>query len=311
MLKTGICTINDLQAKNTRLSIFNKPKKASITLYEQACREQNADYLTQRILLLFADERGAYKRTYSARFEQFDQEISNILQRNFDLEQSITIHDAGVSDGRTAVDFFHKINQYFSQLKFTASDYNPTIKIINKGRLHLALTESNQLLEIFYPPFVFNIIKRDSYRHYPLNHAIRKIIELFMVRPILKDYKNGKLAAKKLFLFAPTAINLAKDNNNFNLAQHDILQDFTQQYNVIRAMNVLNLSYFTDEQFPTIVNNIFKGLKDNGLLITGSNQEADTTVDGAVYKKSANGFELLWQSGNGSPIHSFIANYNN
>lgn len=149
-----------------------------------------------------------------------------------------------MSDGRTYIDFFTKVNVLFPKIQFTASDFNPTIKILEKERLKVALTESNQLLEITYSPFIFNMVKRDSYRHYPLNHIIRKFIEFFLVTPLIKSYLKGTVKAKRFFLFTPSAVNLEKKNQHFNLSQHDVLNPFKEKYTFIRAINVLNQSYF-------------------------------------------------------------------
>ena len=211
MLKTGIHSLRDLiSGKEDNTLLRKELKNVSISLYEAACAENNADTLTQRILLLFSDARGAYKRTYAKRFDAFDKKICEILKQNMNSTDRVKAHDVGVSDGRTSVDFFNKVYVQFPQIQFTASDYNPTIKILEKGRLKVALTESNRALEITYPPFVFNAVKRDSYRHYPLNHIIRKIIERFMVAPLIKSYEKGMVQAKQVFLFAPSAINLQK-----------------------------------------------------------------------------------------------------
>ncbi len=310
MLKTGIHSLRDLKSGKKDCTFFRKElKNASISLYEAACAEKNADSLTQRILLLFSDRRGAYKRTYSKRFNLFDKKVYEILKQKFRSMDSIKAHDVGVSDGRTSVDFFTKVYVLFPKIQFTASDYNPTIKILKTKRLKVALTESNQLLEITYSPFVFNAVKRDSYRHYPLNHVIRKIIELFLVAPLLRSYQKGIVKAKSVFLFAPSAINLQKKNQHFNLSQHDVLNPFKETYTFIRAMNVLNPSYFSNDDFQKIVQHMYDGLENNGLLITGSNQEANSTVDGAVYKKNKNGFGLVWTSGKGSQIHDHLIEF--
>ena len=139
MLKTGIHSLRDLISGKGDSTLFRKElKNVSISLYGAACSEKNADTLTQRILLLFSDARGAYKRTYAKRFDSFDQKVCEILRQNRDSIECIKAHDVGVSDGRTSVDFFNKLHALFPQIQFAASDYNPTIKILEKGRLKLA-----------------------------------------------------------------------------------------------------------------------------------------------------------------------------
>ena len=73
-------------------------------------------------------------------------------------------------------------------------------------------------------------------------------------------------------------------------------------------MNILNLSYFTKDEFNTIINNIYDCLELDGLFVTGSNQDAGTRVNGAIYKKTSDGFNLIHCEGSGSIIKEQIEN---
>lgn len=310
MIKTGIINIkNMLHDKGT--TCFRKElKNISITLYDQILGQPNAEELAERLLFLCVDERGVYKRTYTKRFEEFDNAVVNFLQQHFiDPKLSLFIRDVGVSDGRTSIDFFAKVSCIFPDVKFNASDYSPKVYILEKGKLKVAISHTDKLLEITYPPFVFNVIKLDSYLYYPLNHIMRFIIKYFMVTPLLKTYKLGNIQARELLLFSPTVLNLAKQDQRFNLSQHNLLLPFNEQSNIIRVMNLLNPCYFKESEFNCVLKNIYSGLLENGLFIIGSNQEAGTLVHGGIYQKRNNHFKKLWRSGNGSAINQKILNY--
>ncbi|MFM8454083.1 MAG: hypothetical protein ACKOAD_03755 [Gammaproteobacteria bacterium] len=77
----------------------------------------------------------------------------------------------------------------------------------------------------------------------------------------------------------------------------------------IRAMNVLNISYFSNDEFSQVMRNLYEVLTENGLLITGSNQEAGTLVNGGIYQKAGGGFLKIFNSGEGSPIESILLNF--
>ncbi len=309
MLKTGICNLSQIKNGVKFKDLFGKEKNLSITLYDQICQESNADELAERILLLFSDERGAYKRTYAKRFEEFDQASLGHIKGYFEEKTSLYIHDAAVSDGRTAVDFFEKTKELFPKLEYLASDFNPKVYVLEKGRLKVTVSHTAKILEVLWPPFVFNTIKRDSWRYYPLNHFIRLAIQYFIVPSLINSYQRGELKAKELMLFAPSALNRARTDQRFILGTHNLLQPFNRQYHIIRAMNVLNISYFTKNEFFQVLRNIHSGLLNDGLFITGSNQDAGSLVNGGVYKKTANGFEQIWQSGTGSPIANYISQF--
>jgi len=305
MIKTGVTNLN--QVKNKKFATFlNKDKKISITLYRDIQSFPDADNLSERILLLFSDERGAYKRTYQKRFEAFDLAVIKMLQK---LPPPQTFHDCGVSDGRTALDFFEKMVAIFPEIHYFASDYNPCVFVIEKGKLKVTLSHTGKVLEILFTPFVFNKIKRDSFRHYPLNHLILFFIEKFWVNSLIKQYQEGLVKARELLLFAPKVLQKAQTDKRFRLGQHDLLQPFKEPACIIRAMNVLNPSYFSENEFAQVIRNLYEGLKDKGLLITGSNQEAGTIVNGGIYQKKGNGFSKVFSSGEGSPMESLLLNF--
>ena len=310
MLKFGIHSKNQIKKQEKFTSLLGQDKKISITLYDQIIEESNADELAERILLLFADERGAYKRTYQKRFEDFDKVVLTCLKKNFKNGASLTFHDVAVSDGRTALDFFEKMSQEFTNIQYTASDYNPKVYVVEKGKCKVTLSHSGKILEILFPPFVFNVIKRDSIRHYPINHLIRLIVERFIADPLVKKYHLKKIPAKELLLFAPRVLNASRNDVRFKLLQHNLLEPFDKSAHVIRAMNVLNTSYFSEEEFLKVLKHIYEGLEDGGIFITGSNQGAGSIVNGGVYKKDDKGFEKVWESGEGSPVDQLIVNFN-
>ncbi len=310
MFKTGIYNINQITTKNSNLkNIFGDDKDISITLYEQIQQLANADEVAERILLLFKDERGAYKRTYIKRFEQFDLMILEYLQNIFKSEEYLVIHDAGVSDGRTALDLFNKIAMIFPNCKYIASDYNAKVYIITKNKCQVTMSHTGKMLEIVWPPFVFNTIRLNRFiLFYPINYLISFIVKLLVVSPMMKAYKAHKLQAKELMLFAPKVLYCAKHNPHFLLQQHDLSQAFKEQakINMMRVMNVLNPSYFSKNELSIIINNIYAALTMDGLFITGSNQNPGSIVDGGIYQKTIKGFKQLAISGNGSPVATLI-----
>jgi chemotaxis methyl-accepting protein methylase len=88
--------------------------------------------------------------------------------------------------------------------------------------------------------------------------------------------------------------------------QHNVLNKLTENYNIVRAMNILNTSYFSTDEFKIVLKNIYQALKENGFFITGSNQDANSLVHGGLYQKTPKGFKKLWQSGDGSPVDEMI-----
>jgi len=284
-------------------------KVISVSLYDQVVNEPNADELAECILLNFADERGAYKRTYGKRFENFDQKVLEIIERELPSKtRALRLLDTGVSDGRTSVDFFHKLAKCYPKLTYFASDYDPEVQVISSGNVSLTLSSAGKLVEISWPPFVFNVIRGDHWHRYPLNRLIRLFVQPLIAKKILKQYETGALKPRTVSLFCPKAQRLSQEDKRFKLMKYSLLDasPIGGKVDLIRAMNVLNPSYFSKQAIKKIVGNIFNSLSEGGLFITGSNQESDSPVNGGIYRKTATHFELLWQSGTGSPIQDTI-----
>lgn len=303
MIKTGIYTLEEARDPAAQRGFFGGIRKISITLYADACRVADDEKTAERILFQFADGRNVFKRTYARRFPEFDQAAARIIRENFATD-ALSVHDAAVSDGRTAVDFHGTLSPLFSHLSYVASDYNPSLKIVRQGKTAVTFGEDGQVLEICRPPFVFNKVK-ESVLYYPLNAVARAGLKV-MAASSVKAYRQGKIKGEKVMLFSPQALKLAQKDPRFTLAQHDILTPFPDRYDVIRAMNILDPAYFADDELRVAGAHVHKGLKEGGLFIAGSNHNPDSPVNGTVYRRTATGFEEVWRSGEGTPAHGSL-----
>ena len=75
-------------------------------------------------------------------------------------------------------------------------------------------------------------------------------------------------------------------------------------------MNVLNLVYFSEANLKKAILNIISSLNEGGLLVTGSNLEAGSVVNGGIYKKSVLRLEKLATAGSGSQVDDLIQSLN-
>ena len=120
---------------------------------------------------------------------------------------------------------------------------------------------------------------------------------------VLAAYRAGQIQPTSLRLMCPRAVRLAQSDSRFHLIEHDLLAPapFPGPVDVVRTMNVLNSSYFTQRQLGQVVGRIFSSLAAGGLLVTGSNDEAGTEVRGAIYRKVERGFVELKLFGHMAP----------
>ena len=292
---TGIHTLDGLRS-GPRHGLFGGQRRISIVLYEQVANEDNADELRAEILERFGDARGAYKRTYSDRFREFDRRSLEVLRERFSSDLALKLHDVAVSDGRTAVDFFELLAPVFPSLEFTASDYSNSIRIAEALGGWVAFSESGEPLEVTWPPFVHNLSKPEVWKAYPINF-VHERVALGTLLPLARArLKRGM--ARTVSLYCQRAFDLQRSNSRFKMASHDLLGPFKETgIDVVRAMNVLHDGYFTAGQVTAIASRVLQALKDGGVFIVGRNQGPDSPVSGSIHQKAGDRFSLLWHSG--------------
>ncbi len=308
MLKFGIHKISQLTDKSKCYGIFGDKKHFSIALYGEISHLPDSEELSQEILMQFADTRGVYKRTYSGRFEEFDKQCVQIIHKTF-FREKIFVHDVGVSDARTSCDFYEKLHIFFPDCEFYASDFYPDVIILYKGSAMVVINDSLEVLETTIPPFVWNRSKiRKEKFLYPVNFLLKWLIEKTITKKMLDDYRKGNITMqKKLSLFCQKAKELSQSNPCFHLLKHNILDKSPiHGLSVLRAMNILNPSYFSTKELQHAILSFLQSIVENGIFITGSNQDSDSIVHGTIYQKKDFCFVPVAVSGQGSPVNDIV-----
>jgi hypothetical protein len=311
MIRTGVYDISQLIGSTHFRTLFGRERVVSVTLYDQILDSPNADALAERILLLFSDERGAFKRTYAQRFEVFDSQLLSLLTKHFNHQEPLIVADVAVSDGRTACDLFERIAPHYPRIAYYASDYGSQVRVLRQGRLAVTLSRNNRILEIVWPPFVFSIMRPEPWHYYPLNRVIQFLVWRFLAEPLRAKFLAGRVKANDLHLFSVRALNLSRKGERFHLVEQNILETLAtpEPVHVVRAMNVLNTSYIGRADLCRILGNFNNGLREGGWLVVGYNEGPGSTVNGGIYRKTGTGFEKLWQSGNGPQMEADILSW--
>jgi len=307
MIKTGLYRVEDLQPQNVQ-GFFGGRRRASVTLYDKIGEIDNAEWWAEHILDLFSDAGGAWKRTHSKRFEEFDALVLQQVSEVFEGRSGLCVHDAAVSDGRTALDFFGKLARVFPNIVYYASDIENTLFVVEKNGIRVTLNRSGSVLEVVSPPFVFNLVRPENFFLYPINLICRMWVKRFQLRDVLDRYRSGNLKAMPLRLVCPHARRLADTDNRFRLIEQDLLKKttFDRAVDIVRAMNVLNATYFNAQDLTLVIRNVFSSLIDGGLFIVGSNDDRDTTVRGGIYSKVGSQFISLVHAPRSHDAHNAI-----
>ncbi len=310
MLKFGIYDLS--QCDSAKLyGPFSSRKYIALDLYDRfGGTPEEIDQFQEQVIGRVATANGSFKKTHKNRFEQFDALTRTVLERNVTPGETVKVHDIAVSDGRTTVPFFRMLDDlYGDALDYTASDYASSFRVLQrKGETNrIVLDGEENLIQVVYKPFVFNMICPENKVVYPFNHLMRGRAKAY-AENLIAAWHDGDpdIEKRDLKLVCQACQSLTQNDSRFSFRQFDILHERIDGCDIIRAMNILNPSYFDDETMALIVANLHTSLNDGGILMTGSNLEGGTTVHGGFYRKTGEGFELLETSGNGSPVHTKI-----
>jgi hypothetical protein len=256
---------------------------------------------------------GVLKCTYARRFDDFDRLTVSAIAAHFPPSQSIRVHDIGASDGRTSCDLYDHLSPFYGErLDFVASDYAPFLYVLKRTNStnRLVVDDQQDVLQIITPPFVFIVIgRRERIMPYPLNFLLRHLVTIFYARPLLNDYKAGRsgIQRTRMELFGRVCRAYMTTNRNFRFGAYDILSGPTERFDIIRAMNILNRTYFSEPQLRQALENIVQSLEKGGLFVTGSNDEQGTIVNGGIYQEAKGRMQKIDETGNGSQVDALIS----
>jgi hypothetical protein len=310
MLKFGIWDAASL-IRAARAGALSQRRFLAATLYPAIARtdDPERERLLELILARFPTRNASLKRTESRRFHAFDRDVARVLAERFgDVEGVLEIHDVAVSDGRTSVDFFQLLESTCGLRSFhlTASDYAPDVLAVDAGGPLTVVLDprTEDLIQVIRPPFVFNVPEGESPWHYPVNRLVLRFLRFRDVPRLVARWKAGDpdVRTQHIWLLHPRCAALAESDPRFAFERYDLLSSPARKSHVVRAMNVLNPSYFSEEDLARMLQHVFEGLVEGGLFVTGSNQGADSVVDGAVYERTERGFRRILASGSGSPV---------
>jgi hypothetical protein len=292
MIRSGIYSLDQLN-KVALKDIFGKEKNISVYLYQKINQIDNLEKRTryaELILNRFNSDHNVIKRTYKNRFNNFDAySINKISEQNY---ERISLLDVAISDGRASCYFLEQLINHLKDFCYTGSDIQINYflnKKNAKSKSYIITDEEKKIIELVHPPFVWNLARTEG-NFYFFNNILKK----FYLKRAKKELLNNKFKyQEKIEVLHPDFKTLLDKNACFQIRNYNLFNEIPGKYIVIRVMNILHQGYFGKDQLFLILNNIYNGLETNGLLIEGSNENAGSPVEGAIYKKCENSFVML------------------
>lgn len=304
MLVPGICTLEQFEAYRKR----RWPRQSiSYGLLRHASDSDLGRALFETVVWDLEFASGICRTTRARRFEEVDELLLSLLERRGAAAGPLDIHDWAASDCCNSSELAAKAFECFPSARVTASDiaFHVVAARDARGREEFIFEENGHPLQYIEPPFVIPL-NRPAPRVGLVNRVMRSRA-LERARTIARDFpppedgaeQAGPWRFSRLSLVHPAAAALAAREPRFRIVLHSIFSPLEVRADAIRTMNVLNRSYFSDEQIAAAVQAIFDSLREGGLWVVGRTA-ASGRNSVTVFEKRPTHFEQVAESNGGS-----------
>ena len=278
-------------------------------LFSRAMRDTEAWEARERAFFCSIRLRnGTYKTTYPHRLDRLNEIINTLLPEH----RPIDVMDVAVSSGVATLEWMDSLRSAGIDFRMTAGDLCVRAFLLSFGRfLNVLVDDTGYPLQfdlfgraIAYPP---------GWRAAPFVHGICWVLPKAFVtltkqlaaEPERDSVKRLGVSCRKADLISP---RLA-ERRSLTILDDDLLYPSTlkNRFHAIRAANILNRSYFSDETLTVMIANLRSRLRPFGLLVVCRTHD-DGSNHGTVFRlNSAEAFEVVSRMGNGSEIEDLIA----
>lgn len=248
---------------------------------------------------------GTYKTTFQRRFSEINQALQEFLQTDAIAVGSIL--DVGISSGSNTLELYQELDSagYKSQIVGTDMMLDAWLVHVFPGFFALVDDAGYPLrYDVFnrsMKPWVTSKDYRTGF------FIIRKCLNLLLghrARQIMRLPNSAGI--RKVELVTPRIL----EHQNIFVQKDDITtynHDFEGRFTFIRAANVLNRGYFSNEGLASIIDNVKRYLtKPRGALLVVRTHE-DGINHGTLFNIDADGgCKILQRFGQGSEIEDIV-----
>lgn len=237
--------------------------------------------------LRYGDATG--KDTRVGRFDDLDK-VLDLLP-----DQGLLVHDVGCSSGVTSLDLMRMLNLKNKKYTLTISDRFLELFVFGEGVKYLYDSDEN-LRQIYFGRVLCD---GQLSRVFFLSRVLFRVLSKVSRRDVQsKIVKNISLLDPKVQRCINSGELNAKSYNIFN-------RDDDNRYDFVRCMNLLNRSYFSDDQIKIGVANLIEATKHKGYLQIGR-----TDIHGvnkvSVFQKEKRELSLVLQFNGGAEIEDLV-----
>jgi hypothetical protein len=262
---------------------------------------------------------GIYRTTFHNRFRDLDPFVNELLAERFDAAAAIEVHDWAASDCLTSSEWAASLLALFPNARLTASDLTLFLVEVAWNGHALIQERDAKPLQYLSPPFLVYVNRPEQRPRMLTRILIRQaqsvVAELKSSLTIPEEWLDSEsdmlslppYQLRKLPVVHPEAAAFRARNTRFLIMRHSAFDVLPQPADVIRSMNIYNISYFDSVQLAAGARAVWRSLRPGGLWIVGRTwQEQPPSHNVSIFEKTNSGFELVRRYGEGSEIESIV-----
>ena len=261
----------------------DNPSLEEIRMFEDICITLNTS-------------NGTFRTTYPERFKEVDAIALRWIEEFFKPGFSLRVQDRAVSTGLTSAEWWRSLSPLYPELQFEASDLLVELLELSHGYETYIVEPNGKPLQYIRPPFVASLGYPESWRNPLLRWVSSRAKKRFARLPL------DRAKARPIPCIHPHARSLMHAGCNFRFVVRSVFERTPRACNVLRTMNILNLSYFSTDQLVEAAGAIFDSVTPGGIWIVGRTLETDFTNHASILRRGDEGWEILERIGNGSEI---------
>jgi hypothetical protein len=249
---------------------------------------------------------GTFRTTFRERFRDVDEIAMKWLGKFHPPDANIAVQDRAVSTGITSWEWAERVFRTYPAALFEASDLLVMFIEVSLPTGEIFIVEPNgRPLQYIKPPFVVSL-QHPERRRYPVNRWIaararRRFDQLGFEQAWMTSAPPG-VRVRTIPYVHPYVLQFGRQHPQFQFRERSVFDRTPAACDALRTMNILNRSYFSEEQLRDGVRAVFESLRPGGIWIVGRTLEEDFSNHAAFLRRTENGWELLERIGQGSEI---------
>jgi hypothetical protein len=214
------------------------------------------------------------------------------------------VEDRAVSHGLTACEWATQLLPAFPAAQIEASDLLLELLELSIDGTGVFITEVDGTpLQYINPPFVVSVYHPESWRN-PVRclvaaRARRRFAAVGLPSGWVNQPARDGYRIRPIPYIHPEAAALARSDSRFQFRRRSVFERSPEPCQVIRTMNIFNLSYFSKERLQEGFDAIFQSLRPGGIWIVGRTLEEDLSNHATFFQKGENAWMALDRIGGG------------